>query len=209
MYTKVLKLRGKQHHAAARGDEIHLKGEYFLKGAIPNVPKEFAMFKREMKTLKDRKAKAEAFWSVDRNWKPVKETDKRNRWLVAKIDAHLPDDDILHIIDYKSGRVYDSHKSQGSVYACLGPSFYPKITSVSAEFWYTDIGKLGDSPFEFTIDQIKLERAKWTREATKMLRDEKFKPTPSRSACQWCKMRSDKKLENGAPGPCDKWKKAK
>jgi hypothetical protein len=208
-FTKGEGLKTKQHAAADRGNTVHLKGEYFLKGTVKSVPPEFRMFAKELDKLKSVKAIPEQEWAVDENWKPVAWKSPK-AFLRGKLDAHLMNGDTLVFIDFKTGRIYPDHESQASLYSPMGLGYYPSLKNAVAEFWYLDQGpntKLGDSPFEFTLRQIKRLREEWHEKLSAMLKDTVMAPTPSEDSCKWCKLRSDKKLQDGKSGPCDEWRK--
>lgn len=192
--------------AMERGTMIHMKAEQYLKGNITGgVPKELRSLKKHYVDLKKAKPIVEEFWGVSEDWKPVE-----RGWCIMKMDAaveptkKMPE---LIIIDHKTGREYDDHESQGSLYIAVGFVRYPKIELGVSEFWYVDQGHA--STYEYTRKQMRELVEYWRGEGQRLTSMKKFLPTPSQNACRYCDFRSDKKLRDGSPGPCDAWKKVK
>lgn len=202
-HGRIDKLPEAKHPAAERGIWIHKKGEEFLKGAIKKVPVEYKHFSHELTQLRKLKAAPEASWGVTSKWEPV-DFFAKNVWGRGKMDASVIVDDTLHIVDFKSGKVKD-YKDQVEIYAAFALSFFPNVAHIRAELWYLDHEHL--QPFEFPVKDVVKAQKKLSVSCAKILADDKFLPTPSRLACQYCKFRTDVKMPNGRMGPCDSWKK--
>jgi len=200
LLEKVMRLRTPSSPQMVRGETIHKYAENFVKGLIRGIPKDLRRFETEFKTLRKAKAKAEAPWGISPEWKPV---DFHAGWLRLKLDASLSDakGHDIHVIDYKTGRVYDTHETQSDIYAASTLPYFPKLRTVNVEFWYLDHGHLGQSPFKYTLKEVQALQKDWTKKALKMLGDRRFRPTPSKETCKWCPHRADK------GGKCDAyWK---
>lgn len=198
-YKSILKMKEPPSAAMARGIEIHRKGEYYLKGQIKGVPREYKDFEPEMKQLKKLRAEPEAQWGVTKKWAPS-EFFANDVWGRGKVDAFLVRDDTLHIIDFKTGRVYPTHEWQADVYAAFGFALYPDVEHIEIEFWYVDQDGL-IKPYQYIPSDLNAIRDDADERATKMLKAKTFLPTPG-SHCKYCSYRTDK------GGPCDAWKKA-
>lgn len=193
------------------GITVHLKGEQYLRGNITGIPKEYKDFSVELRALKRMGARPEVPMTVDSNWQPCEATDWGRAWLRAKSDAEVIEEEegLLHSIDFKTGRKYDSHEEQGEVCAVTAFAIYPQVQDVNAEFWYLDHDDAASFDYSRKRDYEKL-RKKWTANAKKMLgvrSVEQLKPEPSEDACKYCPFRTDKVLANGNAGPCDAWRK--
>ena len=189
-------LPSKPNPFAARGTEIHSLGEQYLLGNISGIPAAYKDFSAELRGLKKAKAEPEQWSNVTRQWTPAGEDD---RWIVSKLDARVRAKKIVHIIDFKSGKLYpDKHAAQGSLYAALEGAHSPGAT-VHVEFWYLD--KCDSLRWTYTSDDVKREQELWTArgEALQSMKD--FPPKPS-YLCKWC----DHATNNG--GTCGAWKKA-
>lgn len=212
MYQFLLKLPTPDVPAMKRGQEIHEKGERYLDGEIKNVPSAYRMFSDEMKAIKKLGATSEGSFAFTKTWGPTLPTDWANCWLRIKIDALVsaPRDDgtgyDVTIIDFKTGRPYSDTKDQAELYA-VGAFESFDLDTVDAEFWYLDSGEVVDYFFD-SADYRPLKN-KWAARGRDMLAARQFPPTKNSYDCKYCPFRSDGKLANGKPGPCNDWKKAK
>jgi hypothetical protein len=202
-YGYLMNLKGPFVRAMERGSLIHSLAEHYLKGTITGgVPPQLIKLKKEFVALKAEHPIVEKYWGVSRRWEPME-----YGWCTAKTDAaveptkKLP---ILDIVDHKSGREYPDHEHQGSLYAAVGFALYPKIEGANATFFYVDQGTA--PTFEFTRPQLVYAVKYWREEGLALMSMKKFLPTPSPDACRFCNYRSDKKLADGKPGPCEAWK---
>lgn len=190
--------------AMERGTTIHSLAEHYLLGNITGgVPKQLQKLTYEFKGLKKAKPTCEKFWGVDDNWKPK----EYPAWCVAKLDSYVPPskkENVLIEVDHKTGRVYPEHVDQASLYSAIGFGYYPKVDLIEVEFFYIDQGFV--QPYEFTRAKLKYNVKYWLDQGKFLMSRKKFPATPSRRACDWCGFRSDKKLANGQPGPCDEYK---
>jgi hypothetical protein len=194
-----------ESHAMARGTMIHSKAEHFIKGGIRGMPSELKKLAAQYQGLKKAKAICEEWWCVDREWKPVrvkKDPDKHPRsWLRGKTDAYALMGNELVVVDHKTGQIYPEHADQAGVYAVLGHAFFPKVESVTVEFFYTDKGHV--IPHTFDLKKLRAARKLWTQRGLAVSGAKTFKATPSPKACGaygGCPYRSDK------GGPCRQWK---
>lgn len=181
--------------AAERGVEIHKKAEEFVKGNIKGMPKELSKFNVEFNALKKQNAITEEDWWFDRDWNRIPHLDWNNVWLMVKADAHVLIDDILVLVDYKTGRFYPSHSKQAELYGVAGACIYDTVEAVEAEFWYLDHAR--NEIFEFEMDNLYSLKDMWSTVAHEMETRKSFEPTPSEEACKWC----DFHYQKG--GPCD------
>ena len=202
-YAYIDKLRGPPVPAMERGTMIHSLAENYLIGKITGgVPLPLKKVATELRNLKKHKPIVEQFWGLSATWKPQK-----YGWVVAKTDAAvLPTKKMneLIVVDHKTGRIYPDHQDQASLYASVGFGLYPNVEKVDVEFFYIDQGHVETYPFSRA--QLRFNVKYWLEEGKKFMSQKKFIPTPSESACSWCGFRSDKKLANGKPGPCEKWR---
>lgn len=110
-------------------------------------------------------------------------------------DAAYYSDDlkVLKIIDYKTGKIRDSHTEQMDLYCILGfalaDSEGVEIETVEAELWYLDQGE--DRKKSYTrADAEKLKKV-WDKKTKKMLATTKFTAKPNR-LCAWCEFSKSK-----------------
>ena len=208
-YAKIAKLPTPDAYPLMRGLEIHSKAENYLLGNIRGIPRELKKFDSEFKAIKKLKAAPELDIAVREDWSITSWT-ATDTWCRGKIDAALPmDNGEADIIDFKTGRIYPDHRDQAEIYSCLMLSYYEhkkkKVEIVNVEFWYLDKGITNGFSYE-KKDILELKK-KWEKKAEPMFLDKEFGFTPSDDACRWCPFRSDKKLRDGTPGPCNEFLK--
>lgn len=207
MYQFLLKLPTPPVPAMARGQEIHEKGERYLDGTTKNVPAAYRMFSDEMKAIKKLGADAEGSFAFTKTWGPTSPTDWARCWLRIKIDALVRQVSGSTIIDFKTGRPYPDTKDQSELYAVGEFQASPEVDEIDAEFWYLDSGEVVD--YHYTRAEFKTLKRNWAKRGREMLAARQFPPTTNAYNCKYCPFRTDKKLGNGKPGPCNDWKKAK
>jgi CRISPR/Cas system-associated exonuclease Cas4 (RecB family) len=185
--------------AAARGTRLHLSGELFLKGKLgaEELPVDYWRVKQTMLAFKKSKAKAEEVWCVNKNWEKCSEIDEQI-WFKAIIDVHfyVTKGDELHIVDLKTGKIYDSHVEQLQLYATLGLIHYPKAKIAHVSGLYIDQGK-SDSHAAYRRSMLPHLIKHWDEKANLVIQDEVFLPSPSESKCKYCAFSKKR------GGPCD------
>lgn len=179
--------------AMARGTDIHTIAEYWLDGKLKGpLPPKLKKLEAEFKGLKKLKPQVEAWWGVDEKWQ-VKQEES---WLVGKVDAHVFHENVLTVIDHKTGKIYaDKHEKQASLYAAIGAAFYPKAESVRAEFWYLDQGTV--LTWEWQPKEVKKLQKAWTERGRDVMSAKRLDARPS-FYCKWCP------YSKGVGGPCQK-----
>jgi len=185
------KIPEEQRYFSERGNIIHAKAEHFVKGNITGMPDELSKFSSDFRSLRNCGAKTEIDVAINKDWNPSFGTDWDNVWVRAKVDAlgFLSEKEAV-VVDYKTGKVYDSHKGQGELYAPLVLAHYPKIKIMHVEFWYLDSGEY--SEVTYLPKKLKDLKMQWTDRFKKQEAAKKFKATPSTKACQWCSFRKSK-----------------
>lgn len=198
-----------------RGIDVHEKGQYYLEDTIRRLPVAYKEFGSEMRAIKKLGATAEGNYAFTKSWNSCEPTDWNNAWLRVKIDAevfhprkrpagHLA---TLTQIDFKTGRAYPDTADQSELYAVTGFLRHPKVNTIDTEFWYLDSGEVVN--YIYSRDEYPELKKKWQARGQELLAARQFPPTKSAYICKYCPFRSDKKLGNGQPGPCEAWKKAK
>lgn len=182
--------------AGDRGGLIHNLAERHVVGAIKVLPKELEPFSEEFKELRSyKKVHCEQDWAFTKDWKPTGWTD-RDAWLRIKMDVavHDKENDLAIVIDYKTGRIYDDHEQQRSLYALGAFLTFPKIKKVIVKHWYIDLGE--EKITEYLAEDLDKLKKEWTKRTLAMLTDSSFKPTPSPESCKYCAFKASK------GGPC-------
>lgn len=210
LLESILKYRAPKNRAMDRGIRIHKLFEEKLKGNVTGMPDDLAGLKKEINNLAKLGGNPEMDWTLTEDLQHTHPRDWKGAWLRAKLDAHhyFEDDDELLIVDLKTGRV-NIAQAQMDLYAAMSQFYYPEAKSIRVELWFSDHGEIEGQ--DYTPKDSRELWDRWVKRAKAMLSDRKWPSNPG-AACQkygGCPMRSDKKLENGRPGPCHEWKKAK
>jgi len=204
-YSYIDRIKQAPNYAMERGTTIHALAEQYLKGKITGIPKPLSKIARVLRGMKAAKVKAEEFWGVDRDFTPT--VKGAPSWLVAKTDLYVLLGDILYVGDFKTGKIYPEHIDQASLYATVGYALFPKVKKVEVEFIYIDIGEVHS--YTYTLAKLRYNLRYWKDQGQHLMKQTKFMPTPGFPACVLCGYRSDRKLADGSPGLCDKWKLVK
>jgi len=123
--------------AAHRGNTIHDAAEAYLKRprSKSKLPAELRPWLPRLRVLVSSDAVAEEPWGFDKDWGPV---GWREAWLRMKLDARVTELRHGRVVDYKTGKRYDSHRDQGELYALGTFLRHPQLETLDVEFWYID-----------------------------------------------------------------------
>lgn len=196
-YIDKLKTPGSK--AMDRGSAIDKMADDFSKKTAQKLPcpPELAAFEEEFRVLQKRPAVTQEQWAFNNGWAETGWFDS-DAWCRLKTDIYLlnPKDNILTVIDVKTGKVRDSHEEQLDLYALGGLLKFPKCDGVDVRLWYVDLGlEHPEKERIYPREQVTELKDYWNGEAAPMLADKRFTPKPGR-ACTYCHFRKD----NG--GPC-------
>lgn len=208
------KMKEEGSPAMQRGSDIHKLGETFLtappaKGKkVPVVPPEYAHFKDEMLQLRGLDPMVEQQWGFTQNWEPATGSGRdphgwfaKDTWLRIVCDvAVFYDDDTADIIDFKTGRMYDTNQEQMELFSAAPFMKRPTLKHVTTRLWYLDVPDpkgTGDNVVvqEFTRDDFERIKKQWIKRIVPMFKDQRFAPTPN-DKCRWCSFSKEK------GGPC-------
>lgn len=194
--TKIDKLKEPQSKAMARGNAIHKKCEDYLVSTqeIP-VPKEALTFRPQMEQLKGLDPFVEQKWGFTNQWDATKGFFGKDVWLRVICDAGvIYPDNTADVVDFKTGKLYDTNEEQIELFANAVMFRYDHITHVTARLWYLDSGD--EIIREFSRTERDKVREKWEKQIYPMFTEEVFAPRPN-NFCKWCHFRKD----NGGPCP--------
>jgi hypothetical protein len=185
---------------------IHKSAENYIggKGKPPAIIPELKAVKDRLVTFRKLKAFVEQDWAFTKDWLPTQWNDWTHCWLRIKVDvcAVTKEPPLVQITDWKSGKVYDDHKQQRSLYALGGLQLVElgllaggaKDVKVIAEHLYTDTTQSATE--EFTMKDLKPLKREWTTRIKQMMSDTRY-PARVGSHCRYCKYRKS----NGGPCP--------
>jgi CRISPR/Cas system-associated exonuclease Cas4 (RecB family) len=165
------------------------------------IPVELECFKEEFQALRQlNNLEVEQQWAFDQNWNTTSWFDP-SCWLRVKVDLHYLEtvkkgmlrNTTVVVVDHKSGKEYEDHKQQRSLYALAALLMYPDAKKITASHWYLDAGvERKDVWLASALPQLKKE---WLQKTTALLHDHTFAPNPT-DKCRFCHFRKDNK------GPC-------
>lgn len=176
--------------AMVRGSRLHSVCEDYLNHKTPALPWELQKASLQIDDLKRKGAIAEAVWTLDKHWLPSDPP-----WVKAIVDVHYVVNDILHVLDFKSGREYPEHRDQLELYALVGLYKYPLVKRAEYSALYLDTGHVSNDGALLRGDMMDHKTVQWTDRAKKLMEDDEFKPTPG-GGCRWCDYHAKK------GGPC-------
>ena len=181
--------------ALQRGSAIHKDAEDYLKGKVKALPESLKYLKAEYASLRKRKATAEGQWAFTAEMQPT-DWFGPQAWLRVVVDACVVNATKVTISDLKTGKVYQDHEDQLSLYAWAGFAAYSGVKKIETELLYSDLGEVATS--EYSDKDIPALDKYWRSRSAPMLSEYQFKPTPSRGACRWCDFAQSR------GGPCTK-----
>lgn len=190
-----------------KGNMIHDNAAGFISGKVDEIVPELKAVTARLKAYRKLKAVVEQDWAFTKDYAQTRWNDWTYCWLRIKTDvcAVTPgkkkEPTLIQITDWKSGKVYDDHKQQRSLYALgalqlvklgvLAPG--AKDVKIVAEHLYTDTNQSGTE--EFGAKDLPLLKREWATRTEQMMKDTKYPAKPG-FHCRWCKFRKS------AGGPC-------
>jgi len=197
-YKFIDKLKEPGSAAMQRGSDIHELAASYVIGTVAKLPEELKLFKKEFSQLKKEKALAEMDAAFTLNWDSCESTDWDNAWVRVKLDSVTPPtkkEKVVHIIDYKTGRVKDEdYHPQMELYGIAGLLKFPQAETAETDLWFLDAGvirgahdseKKSKTGYVFTRKQLPALIEKWEERVRPMLTATAFPPNPG-SYCKWC-----------------------
>jgi len=166
--------------AAQRGTNVHAQLEYYLatgewSGGIRQYTKDKAEQMRKEKYLPELKLALNDEWEVV-DWKDP------NAWVRGVIDA-IKIGPTTYMAEWKTGKVYDDHVSQRTLYLCMILSAYDDIEHGVIETIYADQDHAQST--ELAREKLVHEQQYWLENVSPMLRDTFFSPRTG-GHCNWC-----------------------
>lgn len=191
MYIDKLK-DGLPGPALERGSKLHELCEAYLKGWREDIDVEIAPIKEHLEQLKAHGAEAELEFAFTKDWVPC-DWFAKDAWCRVKADALSMDmDNVLQVIDFKTGSTPEKIKAgnqdyalQLELYALAGMLSYPTAETVRTSLIFIDHNMVVEGERVYTPTDLPELKTKWESRTNKMLNDEVYKPTPGQ-ACRWC-----------------------
>ena len=195
--------------AIARGRIIHDAAAAYIKGegksAVPSALQSFAVEFKDLRARYKQRATAtvvvEDDWAFTREWEPTVWDDWAHCWVRVKLDAaHSPDQRMLHLRDWKTGKLrpelHAEYLEQLELYALVALLTFDWVEEVRPELCYLDLGVVyPEVPLIYKRADIPRLKKLWETRVAPMFKDRLFAPRAN-SKCRFCHYRKD----NG--GPC-------
>ena len=186
-YQRVERLpQGPKGAALLRGIKIHENAEHFLKSRTEDLLEPLEPWREHLEELRAKPGlQSELEWCIDIEGNFVDWKDWDRAWLRVKIDAQFVEKGVLHLVDFKSGKVRDSDKEQVGLYAWFAMRQFLEFKKIKAELYYIDQMDIDDT-HEFTRKKdLKRLEDQWQRRAEVMLADREWRATPG-YYCRFC-----------------------
>ena len=189
-YRYVKKHPEESHPAAERGIRIHNLAEQYIKGELPEMPKELYLFYEGFEQLREEYEKGdvcvEEQWAFNLSWKKT-EWDSEDTWGRYIVDAFVQDGTKGKVIDFKTGRYKEyneNYKNQCALYACCVFNRFSELETIQTELWYLDHHKI--TRYSFTRKEAEEAQKDFHKRGLTMTTDEVFATTPSEFSCRFC-----------------------
>ena len=178
--------------AASRGVEIHAEIEAYLRKEVENVPQSAIKHAPLLTELRGRECFPEHKVALSREWQPVQWDE---RWYGGIFDLKVlgPKESEASVYDWKTGKIYDSHDDQKSLYTLAIFAEHPAVLWVRAVHVYVDLGKVTAKAYH--RDEMHNLRNQWNSRANKLEVEQEWLPNPS-FKCRYCPFSKAK------GGPC-------
>jgi CRISPR/Cas system-associated exonuclease Cas4 (RecB family) len=133
--------------------------------------------------LKTKGAKSEQKLAVTDKWEPC-DYESTETYLRAIIDIIYVDGEVVHVQDWKTGQVYDSHKAQLDTYVAVAAAHHPEAKAYHARAVYIDQG-IVSIPKITAAERVKPIRLLLDGRVKSAEEDTIF-PSRHGSHCKWC-----------------------
>jgi hypothetical protein len=196
-YSYIDKLaRSEPGEAAQRGTKIHDSVEKFFQEGTPVSVEIRDTYQPWLESLaEEANCAPEWEWGVNDIWGHADFKDDNAAWrgFFDLKAVPLARGDELYVYEWKTGKIYDDHAHQSSLYAAVGLCLHPWASSVTVTNVYFDQGKNVER--KTTRKELPAVIDIWNSRRQQVMNDDLMSPTPS-FACRWCNFSK----ANG--GPC-------
>lgn len=191
------KIKEPPNKAMERGSAVHKDIEMYLRGDMRKMTSAMRTSKDYLTKLRAATKRVDTWleqkWGLDEDWEPCGFFDS-NVWLRLVVDCAMEYKNHVRIIDFKTGKVRASHKTQLKLYAAAGFSHWDGVDRIECELAYIDHARVTKQVF--TSDQHDELKHYFNQRTSRMLNDKTFDPSPSH-LCNWCFYSKEK------GGPCE------
>lgn len=200
------KMRAPGSAAMERGSTIHKEGQAYLTATKKvKVPQSYGLFADQMAAMRGFNPIVEQQWGFDRNWQAImgRRGDvngwfQPDTWLRIVCDVAIEYPDAAYdIIDFKTGRKYETNEKQVELFSC-GPFMRnPATQHVTTRLWYLDVPDDEENEVirEYSRADFNNIKKDWEKRIRPMFNDKRFSPKPN-PKCPRCP------FSKNAGGPC-------
>ena len=93
--------------------------------------------------------------------------------------AVLYDDNTADLIDFKTGRKYDTNEEQVELFSAGIFMKFPHIEGVTTRLWYVDQATDNEVIREYSRGDFERIKKDWEKKIVPMFKDKRFAPTPN------------------------------
>ena len=171
--------------AMDRGIQLHGAIEAFLTGKATELPNEINFYTQYLTQLREKDIYPEWKIALTREWSPTT-WDSDDRWYKGILDLKAlngGEKTEATVIDWKTGKIYDEHDDQKSIYSLAVFAEEPTVLRVRAIHVYLDLGKNREKVYN--REQMHELRTSWDSRVLKLEKEEQWIPNPS-FKCRYC-----------------------
>lgn len=168
--------------AAQRGTDHHNLVERYLLREIKECPIKYS----GLETLRELNPIIEDKWGFNKQWEPC---NWKSAWVRIIPDAYYTLDNVLNIIDFKTGKMNTiKHTGQGQLYVIGGFHRFPNIEEIKTQFIYLDTGDI--LPGFYKRPQLPILQRNWDLRAERLNMTRVWEPKPNKWNCKYCGVKS-------------------
>ena len=148
------------------------------------VHKEIHNYNELALEIRAREGFAEIAFAYNQEWKPVTFEDP-TAIVRGFLDAGWSTPEVTIIKEWKTGKVYDSHASQRSLYSLVGLLMYPEVDRTEVHTVYLDQPKEKDHVLKVSQKELLAYTWKWGRKINRVQPPQIYPMRPSWK-CRFC-----------------------
>lgn len=181
-FRYILNLPETKGPAAQRGVDLHKNIEDYIREEIP-LPAELSHYQSWLLSMRGDTSFPEHKIAVDEHWKVCGWEDP-HAYMRSVIDlkyVYTPQSVVNY--DWKSGKIYDDHVDQKTLYAAVVSAEHPEALEIRSIHVYVDLGKNTEQVYH--RDQIPTMQQRWDQRIESVAEDSEYIPSPGYH-CVWC-----------------------
>ena len=175
--------------AASRGTRVHKGVEDYLLKKEPELPDEALSFEMLFESIRDeRNPLPEEQFCFNERWGRVPFEDKKNGRVRGILDVAYEFDGVAYVQELKTGKIYEEHAKQRSLYALAGLLMFPETDRVQVNTIYLDAAKV--NPLVVERGGIDSYKYLWERNINKVQPPQPYQAKKNWK-CAYCPYNAD------------------